>query len=338
MIRREFISLLGGVAAWPLAARAQQTERMRRIGVLLPFAPDHPVGQARIAALLQELPRLGWIEGRSVRIDIRWSGANPENIRKHADELVASAPDIIFANAPPAVGPLLQATRTVSILFVAVPDPVGAGFVDSLARPGRNATGFTPYEFAIGAKWLELLKELAPRVTRAAVIRDPTIPTGTGQFGAIQSVAPSVGVEVSPVNVRDAGEMERAIAAFGRSANGGLIVTASGWAVRHRDLIMRRSAQAAGGLLRPLLRQRRRPDFLWARSRRPIPASGRLHRSHPQRRAARRPAGADADQVSDRPQPEDREGARPRGAANAPRPRRRGDRMRRRAFITSSRM
>jgi putative tryptophan/tyrosine transport system substrate-binding protein len=239
MRRREFITLLGGaVAAWPLAARAQQRERMRRVGVLLPFAPDHPVGQARIAALLQELQRLGWTEGRSVRIDIRWTGANPENIRKHADELVASAPDIIFANAPPAVGPLLQATRTVPILFVAVPDPVGAGFVDSLARPGRNATGFTPYEFAIGAKWLELLKELAPRVTRAAVIRDPTIPTGIGQFGAIQSVAPSVGVEVSPVNVRDAGEMERAIAAFGRSSNGGLIVTGSAWAQHHRDLIV----------------------------------------------------------------------------------------------------
>jgi putative tryptophan/tyrosine transport system substrate-binding protein len=238
------MTLLGGAAAaWPLAAPAQQTERMRRIGVLLPFAPDHPVGQARIAALLQELQRLGWIEGHSVRIDIRWTGANPENIRKHADELVASAPDIIFANAPPAVGPLLQATRTVPILFVAVPDPVGAGFVDSLARPGRNATGFTPYEFAIGAKWLELLKELAPRVTRAAVIRDPTIPTGIGQFGAIQSVAPSVGVEVSPVNVRDAAEMERAIAAFGRSSNGGLIVTGSAWAQHHRDLIVSLAAR-----------------------------------------------------------------------------------------------
>jgi putative ABC transport system substrate-binding protein len=243
MKRREFVTLLAGAAAWPLAARAQQPEHMRKIGMLLPFAPHHPVGQARIAAFLQELERLGWTEARNVRIDIRWTGADPENIRKHADELVASAPDLILANGPPAVGPLLQATRTVPILFVAVPDPVGAGFADSLARPGRNATGFTPYEFAIGAKWLELLKELAPRVTRAAVIRDPTIPTGIGQFGAIQSVAPSVGVEVSPVNVRDTGEMERAVAAFGRSSNGGLIVTGSAWAQQHRDLIVSLAAR-----------------------------------------------------------------------------------------------
>jgi ABC-type uncharacterized transport system substrate-binding protein len=239
MRRREFITLLGGAAAtWPLAARAQQPERMRRISVLLPFARDNPVGQARTAALLQELERLGWTDGRNVRIDIRWAGANAENIRKHADELAALAPDVIFANGSPALRPLFQATRTVPIVFVVVPDPVGSGFVDSLARPGGNATGFTPYEFAIGAKWLELLKELAPGVTRAAVLRDATIPSGIGLFGAIQSVAPSVGVEVTPVGVSDAGDIELGVAAFARGSNGGLIVTASPLATVHRNLII----------------------------------------------------------------------------------------------------
>jgi putative ABC transport system substrate-binding protein len=211
MRRRAFISLLGGAAAaWPLAARAQQGERMRRIGVLVPQDQDSPVAQARIAALLQELQRLGWT-GRNVRIDIRWAGAEVENIRKHAAELAALAPDVILANGSVVVTPLLQATRTVPIVFVVVPDPVGAGFVDSLARPGGNATGFVQFEYGLSGKWLELLKEVAPRLTRAAVLRDAAIPAGTGQFGAIQSVAPSVGLEVSPVNIRDASEIERAV-------------------------------------------------------------------------------------------------------------------------------
>jgi putative ABC transport system substrate-binding protein len=243
MKRREFITLLGGAAAvWPLAAGAQQGERMRRIGVLVPHDQDSPVAQARIAALLQELQRLGWT-GRNVRIDIRWAGAEVENIRKHAAELAALAPDVILANGSVVVTPLLQATRTVPIVFVVVPDPVGAGFVDSLARPGGNATGFVQFEYGLSGKWLELLKEVAPRLTRAAVLRDAAIPSGTGQFGAIQSVAPSVGLEVSPVNIRDASEIERAVGAFARSANGGLIVTGSALAQLHRNLIITLAAR-----------------------------------------------------------------------------------------------
>jgi putative ABC transport system substrate-binding protein len=241
MRRRDFITLLGGAAAWPLAAPAQ-SERVRRIGVLMPNDQDNPAAQARIAALLQELQQLGWT-GRNVRIDIRWAGADADKIRKHAAELATLAPDVILANGSVVVAPLLQATRTVPIVFVVVPDPVGAGFVDSLARPGGNATGFVQFEYGLSGKWLELLKEIAPRVTRAAVLRDAAIPAGTGQFGAIQSVAPSVGVEVSPVNIRDAGEIERAVAAFARSPNGGLIVTGSALAQLHRNLIITLAAR-----------------------------------------------------------------------------------------------
>jgi len=243
MKRRAFITLLGGAAAaGPFAAGAQQGERMRRIGVLVPQDQDSPVAQARIAALLQELRQLGWT-GRNARIDIHWAGADAESIRKHAAELATLAPDVILANGSVVVAPLLQATRTVPIVFVVVPDPVGAGFVDSLARPGGNATGFVQFEYGLSGKWLELLKELAPRVTRAAILRDAAIPAGTGQFGAIQAVAPSVGVEVSPVNVRDAGEIERAVAAFARASNGGLIVTGSALAGVHRNLIITLAAR-----------------------------------------------------------------------------------------------
>jgi putative ABC transport system substrate-binding protein len=241
--RREFITLLGGAAAWPLAARAQQSERMRRIGVLMPFAADDPEGQARIAALLQELQPLGWTVGRNVRIDYRWSAGDAVNMRKYAAELVALAPDVILTSGAAGAAPLLQATRTVPIVFVLVADPVGAGFVDSLARPGGNATGFTAVEYGFSGKWLELVKQIAPAVTRVAVIRDPAITAGIGMFGAIQSMAPSLGMEVSPVNVRDAGEIERAIATFARSTNGGLIVTASALAFTHRDLIIRLAQQ-----------------------------------------------------------------------------------------------
>jgi ABC-type uncharacterized transport system substrate-binding protein len=241
--RREFITLLGGAAAWPLAARAQQSERMRRIGVLMPFAADDLEGQARIAALLQELQPLGWTVGRNVRIDYRWSAGDAVNMRKYAAELVALAPDVILTSGAAGAAPLLQATRTVPIVFVLVADPVGAGFVDSLARPGGNATGFTAVEYGFSGKWLELVKQIAPAVTRVAVIRDPAITAGIGMFGAIQSMAPSLGMEVSPVNVRDAGEIERAIATFARSTNGGLIVTASALAFTHRDLIIRLAQQ-----------------------------------------------------------------------------------------------
>src|SRR6266545_1550290 len=229
MRRREFLGGLGGAAAaWPLAARAQQGERMRHIGVLMAAAADDPEYQARVGAFLQGLQQLGWVDGRNVRIDTRWATTNADDIRRHAAELAALAPDVIVAATGTAtVAPLLQATRTVPIVFVVVIDPVGAGLVASLARPGGNATGFTLYEYGMSGKWLELLKEIVPRVTRAAVLRDPARAPGIGQFAAIQAVAPSLGVELSPVDVRDAGEIERAVTAFARSPNSGLIVTAS---------------------------------------------------------------------------------------------------------------
>jgi len=239
MKRREFISLLGGAAvAWPLAARAQQGERIRRIGVLLPAAADDAEYQARGGAFLQALALLGWTIGRNVQIDTRWATANPDDIRRHAAELAALAPDVILVEGTPAVAPLLQTTRTVPIVFVNVVDPVGAGFVASVGRPGGNATGFTIFEYGISGKWLELLKEIAPGVTRAAVLRDPAVASGIGQFAAIQAVAPSVGVELSPVDLRDTGEIERAVVAFARGSNGGLIVPASGLANVHRNLII----------------------------------------------------------------------------------------------------
>ena len=244
MKRREFITLLGGAAAaWPLTVRAQQGERMRRIGVLMPIAADDPEGQTRIAAFQQGLQQLGWTDGRNVRIETRWSRGNATITLKYVAELLALAPDVILATGSNTMGPLLQATRAVPIVFVTVPDPVGAGFVDSLARPGGNATGFTAFEYGLSGKWLELLKEIAPGVTRAVVIRDPAITAGIGQFAAIQSMAPSIGVEVSPVNVRDAGEIERAVAAFARAPNGGLIVTGSASALVHRDLIIALAAR-----------------------------------------------------------------------------------------------
>ncbi len=244
MKRREFITFLGGAAAaWPLAARAQQRERMRRIGVLMTLAADDPEGQARLTAFVQGLQELGWTDGRNVRIDYRWAAGDAERARRYAAELVALAPDVILAHGGSIVPSLLQATRTVPIVFTQTPDPVGAGFVNSLARPGGNVTGFTIFEYGISAKWLELLKEIAPRVTRAAVIRDAAIASGTGQWGALQSVAPSFGVELSPVNMSDAGEIERAVAAFARSPNGGMILTASTLAVIHRELIITLAAR-----------------------------------------------------------------------------------------------
>ena len=242
--RRGFITLLGGAAGtWSLGAWAQQPERMRRIGILLNASSDDPQYQAWVGAFLQALALLGWTIGRNVRIDTRWAGANAAEIRRHAAELVALAPDVILAHGAGPVAALLEATRTVPIVFVAVIDPVGGGFVDSLARPGGNTTGFTLFEYGISGKWLELLQEIAPRVTRAAVLRNPAIASGSGQLGAIQAVASSFGVELSPVNVRDAGEIERAVAAFARSPNGGLIVLASAAAQLHLDLIITLAAR-----------------------------------------------------------------------------------------------
>jgi ABC-type uncharacterized transport system substrate-binding protein len=244
MRRGEFITLMGAAAVWPLAARAQQSERVRRIGVLTGGPrPDDPDAQTNIAAFLQALQQLGWTDGRNVRIEYRWGLGNPADIRKSAEELAALAPDVILSTGTASLAPLLQATRTVPIVFNNVADPVGAGFVDSLSRPGGNATGFMQFEYDLSGKWLELLKQIAPGVTRAAVLRDPTITSGIGQFAVIQSVAPSVGVEVRPVNVRDAGEIERAVAAFAGSPNGGLIVTASALAVVHRELIIALAAR-----------------------------------------------------------------------------------------------
>jgi ABC-type uncharacterized transport system substrate-binding protein len=226
--RREFITLLGSaVAAWPLAARAQQPERVRRIGVLIPAATDDRIFQARLGAFLQELRQLGWADGRSIRIDIRWGAGDAELIRKHAVELVALAPDVVMAFTSIAVASLRQVTRAVPIVFAVVADAVAAGYVESHAQPGGNVTGFTAFEYALGGKWLELLKEIAPHVTRVAVLRDPTIAGGPGQFGAIQAMAPSLGVELRPVDVADPGEIQRAVTAFAQGPNGGPIVTGS---------------------------------------------------------------------------------------------------------------
>src|SRR3954468_947900 len=260
MKRREFITGLVGTAAWRGAARAQ--ESVRRIGIILPATSDDAEFQTWLKAFLHGLAQLGWTIGHNVRIDTRWASANAAEIRRHATELVALAPEVILAHGGSTVGPLLQVTRTVPIVFPVAGDPVGAGFVDSLSRPGGNATGFMTFEYSMGGKWLELLKQIAPPVTRVAVLRDPTQGSATGQFGAIQTVAPSLGVEAIPVNLRDVSEIERAVATVARSGNGGLIVAAGGSASRHRNLIItlaarhklpavyfERSFVTAGGLL-----------------------------------------------------------------------------------------
>jgi putative tryptophan/tyrosine transport system substrate-binding protein len=231
--RREFITLLGGAAvAWPLAARAQLTERAQRIGVLLNLAADDPMGQARVAAFVQGLEAAGWSDGRNVRIDKRWAAADPGNYRKYAAELIALGPEIVLASTTAAVAQLQRASRTVPIVLVSAIDPVGSGLITSMARPGGNATGFVIFEYALAAKWLELLKEIAPGVKRAAVLRDATVSSGIGQFAAIQA-AGSVGMELSAIDQQDAGEIERAIADFAQRPNGGLIVTASQFGANH---------------------------------------------------------------------------------------------------------
>jgi putative ABC transport system substrate-binding protein len=263
MRRREFLTLFGGAAAaWPVTTRAQQPARMRRIGVLTPFTADDAEGHARLTAFAQGLQQLGWTVGQNIRIDYRWGDGKPDTMRKFADELVSLAPDVLLANSSAAVSPLVQATRTVPIVFAAVADPVGAGYVESLARPGGNATGFMAFEYSHAGKWLELLKEIAPRVTRAAVLRDSAIAAGPGFFGAIQAPASALGVELRPVDVRGSGEIERSVAAFAQTPNGGLIVTGSPAATARRDLIVKLAARyqlpavyssrpyvAAGGLI-----------------------------------------------------------------------------------------
>jgi putative ABC transport system substrate-binding protein len=243
MRRREFITLLGGAAlAWPARARAQQPDRVRRIGVLM-GPSDEPETEKRIGVLEQALRELGWINGGNVRIDVRWGAGNADNIRKYAAELVALGPDVMLASGGPVLASMLKATRTVPIVFVIVADPVGSGFVASLSRPGGNATGFMQFEYSLSGKWLELLKQIVPGLTRAAVLWDPAIASGIGQFAVMQSVAPSIGVELSPINVRDAGEIEHAITAFARDSNGGLILTTGPLVSVRRDLIITLAAR-----------------------------------------------------------------------------------------------
>ncbi len=300
MRRRAFIAALGGAAAssvsWQLAARAQ--ERVRRIDVLF-SGSSSPETQVRLRAFLQALQELGWTDGRNARIDVRWADGDASNTRKYVTQLSTSAPDVILALGSDATGVLLELIRSVPVVFALVPDPVGAGYVESMARPGGNATGFTPFEYGIGAKWLELLKEVAPHVTRAAIVRDPAISAGLGQWGAIQAAAPSLGFDVSPVNLRNAAEIERAVEAFARMANGGLIVTGSARSQIYRDLIVdlairhklpavyfERNFATHGGLMAYS------PNFIDQFRR-----AADLHRPHPQGGEAGQPAGAGPDQV-----------------------------------------
>ena len=245
MQRREFITLLGGAAvAWPRAARAEQADRMRRVGVLEARTADDREAQARLAALLQGLQELGWTDGRNVRIDYRWAAADADRSRTYAAELVAVAPDVILAAGSLSVAALQQTSRTVPIVFVNIIDPVGAGFVARLARPGGNTTGFTSFEYSLSGKWLELLKGITPNLTRIAILRDPALAAGIGQFAAIQAMAPpSFGVELIPIDVRDAGEIDRDVAAFALESNGGLIVTGSSATAVHRELIIMLAAR-----------------------------------------------------------------------------------------------
>jgi putative tryptophan/tyrosine transport system substrate-binding protein len=262
MRRRDFIAIVGGAAAWPLTARAQQSDRMRRIGVLTGTRADDPDRKAGLAAFEQGLQQLGWTQGRNVRIDYRFAAGDATTSRKQAEELVALAPDVILSTGGFSTGSILRVTHTVPVVFTIVPDPVGSGFVDSLSQPGGNATGFMQFEYGFSGKWLELLKEIAPGLTRAIILWDPAIPAGIGQFAIIQSVATSAGIDVRPVNLRDAGEIDRAITAFARAPNGGLVMTASALSVVHRDLVIALSARhklpavynerfyvAAGGLI-----------------------------------------------------------------------------------------
>jgi putative tryptophan/tyrosine transport system substrate-binding protein len=244
MRRREFLGVFGGAAmAWPIVARAQQPERVRRIGILQNFPENDPVASVLNASFLKELRQSGWAVGNNIRIETRWAGNRSDDIRRHVAELVALMPDVILANGTSTLGPLLQVSRTIPIVFVQVTDPVGSGYVESLAKPGGNATGFSTSEYGVSGKWLEVLKQIAPSVTRAGVIRNPAVPSGSGQFGAIQAVAPYLRMEVTPIDVRDPTEMERTVAAFAGSPNGGLIITANGSAVVHRSLIIAMAAR-----------------------------------------------------------------------------------------------
>ena len=287
--RRNFAAMVGVASAWPVATRAQQGERTRRIGILLPATADDAEFQARVGAFLQGLALLGWTIGNNVRIDTRWATADDATIRRHAAELAALAPDVILAHANAAIGASQQASRTIPIVFPVAGDPVASGYVASLARPGGNATGFAQFEFSLSGKWLEMLKQIAPGVTRAAVLRDVALGSGTSQFAVIQAMAPSLRVEVTPISMRDASEIEQSVETFARTPNGGLIVTAGGAAQRHRELIVDAygPVQVAFCLLRSIVRRRRRPDLIRGQHDRPVPACGGLCRPHPEGREAR---------------------------------------------------
>jgi putative ABC transport system substrate-binding protein len=247
MKRRDFIAILSGAAAawgaWPLTLRAQQSERLRRVGILMTLGEDDTEGQRRVNAFVQNLQELGWIGGRNVSFETRWGAGDSDRSRTFAAEMAALGPDVILAPGSVTVAPLLQATRSVPIVFVHVPDPVSAGFVDSLARPGGNATGFTQFEFSLAGKWLEFLKEISPTISRVGVLRDPTLTTSIAQFAAMQTVAPALGVDLVPLNARDAGEIERTVAAFARVPHRGLVVSSNPFVATHRALIITLAAQ-----------------------------------------------------------------------------------------------
>jgi putative ABC transport system substrate-binding protein len=243
MRRRALIAGIAAAALSPLIARAQQGDRLRRVAILMTLAEDDAEGQRRVKAFVQALQGFGWVRDRNIAYEMRWGAGDMDRSRIFAAEMAALAPDVILAPGSVTVGPLLQATRTVPIVFVHVPDPVGAGFVESLARPGGNATGFTQFEFSVGGKWLELLKEISPTISRAGVLRDPTLTTSIGQFAAIQSAAPSLGVELVPLNARNAGDIERTITAFVRVPQSGLVVSSSPFVATHRALIIRLAAE-----------------------------------------------------------------------------------------------
>src|SRR6516165_7127705 len=244
MRRRDLIKgIAGSATAWPFTASAQQRERMRRVGVLTPFPADDVEGQTRVTAFAQPLQQAGWTLGQNLRLDYRWGDGKPDTMRKYATELAALAPDVILANSSASVSALLEVTHTVPIVFAAVADPVGAGYVESLAQPGGNATGFTALEYSFASKWLELMREIAPRITRVAVLREFAIAAGPGQFGVLQAFAPSLGFELRPVDVRDAGEIERSIKAFAQGGNGGLIVPGSAAAAAQRELFIALAAR-----------------------------------------------------------------------------------------------
>jgi ABC-type uncharacterized transport system substrate-binding protein len=281
VIRREFIRLLGGVAAvsWPLVARTQQGDRVRHVGVVMNLASDDPASIARAKAFTQGLQTLGWIEGRNMRVEYRWAAGKADLFQRHAAEIAALAPDVILAAGATALPPILQATRTIPVVFVHVPDPVGNNYVASLSQPGGNATGFLSFEYNLAAKWVELLKEIAPNVKLAGVLRDATVAYGIGQFAVIQSVAPLHGMDVTAINLGDANEIERGVAALAPFANSGLILTASPTAPLHRDLIIALAARhkLPTVYIERLFVCRRGPGLLWSRIRRPVPSRGDLH-------------------------------------------------------------